>query len=560
MANELGGSDFRILSSRLLDRIMPLPVSAACLSAAYLAGPNWFFVIALSFGFIAVNFWLSALVVGPIGVTRPWLVGYGRTAVSLCFLPTIVYLTGSGGYGWYVALPSVATLPFAFQPGKARGPIALLILVVLAARYFAGCTLAQGIVSTTALGTTAMIVGGLATALKREIDRALRAERAQSDFLATMSHEIRTPMHGVLASLDLMDTDNLTTEQCELLSAARGSASGLLMIINDVLDFSKIQAGKLSVDPVVFRLDQLVQQLNNEFAPRAAEEGTTLHVAVDPALPDYLTGDPLRIAQIVRNYLSNALKFGRGTVVTLAASATVEGQYCHLRIQVKDEGPGVPVEDQGRLFARFEQISQGATRAFGGTGLGLAISRQLAELMGGEVGILSEPGQGATFWVTLTLPVAKAPANPGLQETLQVNVDLDVLIVDDNAVNRMVATRMLQKLGCLATAVEGGKEAIELLSMRAFDCVLMDCQMPEMDGFEATRSIRLLPGRTNIPVIAVTAGVLEQDRVRCEQAGMDGFLAKPLNKIALAQVLSGLPRVQPVCARARTSNGPSPLA
>lgn len=538
MGNELGEVGFRILSSRLLDRMMPLPVAAACLSAAYLAESNWTVVLCLSIAYIGANFWLSALIVNPQGAVRRWLVGYGRAFVALAFLPLLVYMTGEQGPGWYVALPSVATLPFAFRQGKAWLPIAILIAATVLARCVQGCSFVQGLTTTLALGTTGYITGGLAGALKREVDRALRAEQAQSEFLATMSHEIRTPMHGVLTSLELMDADNLSAQQIELLGAARSSASGLLAIINDVLDFSKIQAGKLSIDPVVFELPALISQLQHEFTPRAHEEGTSLNVQVSPLVPSYVKGDANRIAQVVRNFLSNALKFGRGTRVDLSITAALRDKVCELRVEVCDGGPGIPVEEQRRLFARFEQISQGATRKFGGTGLGLAICRQLAELMNGEVGVRSVEGQGATFWLTLALPLADAPASVTARETLRVQAPLSVLVVDDNGVNRMVATRLLEKLGCHTTAVDGGKQAVELLAQRAFDCVLMDCQMPDMDGFEATRLIRELGVNSTIPIIAVTAGVLEGDRVRCEQAGMDGFLAKPLNKAALVAQLS----------------------
>lgn len=540
MAQEFAEADFRILSSRLLDRVMPLPVSAACFGAAYLAGPLWWAVVASSAGYIAVNFALSALITGPQGQKHPWIIDYGRAAVALVFLPPIVYLSGEGGPGWFVVLASVATLPFSFGHRKARLPVAVLIAATILARYLANCNATQIIAATLALATTSVITGGLASALKREMDRAFRAERVQSDFLATMSHEIRTPMHGVLASLELMDADNLSEQQRELLTAARSSASGLLAIINDVLDFSKIQAGKLNIDPMTFGLQPLLLQLKHEFAPRATEEGTTLNIVSAPDLPQYLTGDPLRIAQIIRNYLSNALKFGRGTQVDMVVSGKVVGQSCELRVEVSDRGPGIPLDDQNRLFARFEQISQGTARKYGGTGLGLAISRQLAELMSGNVGIQSVPGQGATFWLTLTLPVAPAPVQIKVHETLRPNASFDVLVVDDNAVNRMVATRLLERLGCKATAVESGAQAIETLRARSFDCVLMDCQMPEMDGFEATRLIRALDGRGSIPIIAVTAGVLEKDRIDCERAGMDGFLPKPLNKNALATSLSTL--------------------
>ncbi len=499
MVGELGEAGFRIWSSRLLDRIMPLPVSVACLSAAYIAGPNWLIVLCLSAAYIGANFWLSAKMVGPQGAVRVWLVGYGRAAVSYAFLPVLIYVSGVGGPGWFVALPSAATLPFAFREGKAWAPVVGLIVATVLARYLMNCTLTQAITSVVALGTTAFITGGLASALKREVDRALRAERVQSDFLATMSHEIRTPMHGVLASLELMDSDNLSSQQHELIAAARSSASGLLAIINDVLDFSKIQAGKLNIDPVTFGLQPLIHQLKHEFAPRATEEGTVLTVVVGSDLPGYLTGDPHRIAQIIRNYLSNGLKFGRGTRVELVVTGTVIDHSCEVRVEVTDGGPGISFEAQNRLFARFEQISQGTARKYGGTGLGLAISRQLADLMSGEVGVRSVPGQGATFWLSVRLPIAEAPARIPTKELQQLRGPLDVLVVDDNAVNRMVAIRMLEKLGCRAMAVDGGSQAIDTLHHRTFDCILMDCQMPDMDGFEATRLIRAIEGAAAYP-------------------------------------------------------------
>ena len=373
------------------------------------------------------------------------------------------------------------------------------------------------------------------------------ANHAKSEFLANMSHEIRTPMNGIIGVVDLMRQLDLTPRTREYADVIASSAEGLLRIIDDVLDFSKSEAGKLSLDAVDFRLADTLKRVIDLLAPRAAAEGIELRLELADELPAWCRGDPARLQQVLLNLVGNAIKFTpKGWVSVGAAPAgSGAGGSPAIRFRVRDTGIGIPPEAQSRLFEPFTQADSSTTRRFGGTGLGLAISRRIIELAGGEIGVESTPGAGSTFWFTLPLAPVEEPApRPPLPRRAAAPGgrppgSYRILLAEDEPVNRLIALGQIRAIGYPVDAVVNGREVLEALDQRHYDLVLMDCQMPELDGYETTRRIRRQEaGGCHVPILAVTAHALEGDREKCLAAGMDGYLAKPYRQDELAAVLS----------------------
>ncbi len=378
--------------------------------------------------------------------------------------------------------------------------------------------------------------------------RADQAATVKSDFLANMSHEIRTPMNGIVAACDLAIDEELSPKVANYLKIIQESSHDLLVIVNDILDFSRLEAGTLVLDHNLFSLPHLLAGLNDFFSVKAHNENIDLIIDIDPEVPALLIGDRARFRQILYNLVDNGIKFTHGGMVSLYASCLDKDEKeALLEIRVRDTGVGLSPEGKERIFSSFHQEDSSSTRQYGGTGLGLAISRHLARMMGGTIEVESELGKGAIFIVTVRLGWKESEIDEGsalpLTEKNRAAKTADfgglhVLVVEDNETNQEVAEAMLTSMGMTVECVANGQEAVEVAQNSSYDAILMDMQMPVMDGYQAMQKIRQQGLCTNVAIIAMTAHALDEDKEKCLQAGADAYLSKPVHKKRLQDVLT----------------------
>ena len=372
--------------------------------------------------------------------------------------------------------------------------------------------------------------------LEAALRQAQAANHAKSAFVANMSHEIRTPLNAVLGLSALALKRNTDPQINEMLQKISASGSHLLNIINDILDFSKIESGKLGLDNKPFNIKDVVDKIILQFLFLAEKNKSTIKLEYDRSIPDLVIGDSIRVGQCLINYLSNAIKFTRNGTITVRVSHKMSDETAMVLFEVQDTGVGISNEAQARLFSNFEQADNSTSREFGGTGLGLAIVRRLAILMGGNAGCQSMLGVGSTFWFNAafdTKDVSKIKSQPidieNIEHILQSSfAHAKILLVEDNQINQEIVLGMLEDIGLTAQIAVNGLEAVNMLERAEFDLILMDMQMPVMDGLTATRTIREIPGRETVPIVAMTANAFAEDKEKCLDAGMNDHLGKPV--------------------------------
>lgn len=381
-------------------------------------------------------------------------------------------------------------------------------------------------------------------------DAAEAANRAKSAFLANMTHELRTPMHGIMGITEIMLRKAADPKQIDWLTKSKASATHLLSIINDILDISKIESEQMTLTENNFSVSDVIDAALRMQEEAARGKGLTLSSVVAPDLPDRVRGDALRLKQIVLNFVGNAVKFSeRGHIEVRASLMEKDSQSILLRVEIIDQGIGISPEQQARLFHAFTQVDDSNTRKYGGTGLGLVIAQRIARLMGGDVGVMSEPGRGSTFWATVRLrppviepPVESDPQGEAARESLRRDFPrTKVLLVDDEPINREVLLYVLEDAGLAVDVAVNGEEALRMASRGDYAMILMDIQMPVIDGIDATRAIRQLPGLSSVPILAVTANAFDEDRERCLASGMNDHIGKPVEaEVLCARVLHWL--------------------
>jgi signal transduction histidine kinase/CheY-like chemotaxis protein/HPt (histidine-containing phosphotransfer) domain-containing protein len=447
------------------------------------------------------------------------------------------------------------------------GPVGRVAVLVSTARLKAGDELKRKILFSAGVGAAVAFLFALLfvnlyigpiikvtedafSKLEKTTAKALEAARLKSEFLANMSHEIRTPMNGVLGMIELLARTALDDKQKRYLGTLQTSAGGLMSVLNDILDFSKIEAGKMELREENCRVRALVDEVTDLFAARAELRGVRIEANVEADVPSHVEADTERVRQVLSNLIGNAVKFTEsGTIAVRVSVEDTKAQMLQLRFEVKDTGIGIEPALQGKLFEAFSQVDGSLTRKHGGTGLGLAICKQLVALMKGRIGVTSELGKGSSFWFVLPLRRLESTGNLALPSAFESKPlapppssknsgTRKILVAEDNPINQEVIREVLSELGYDAFIVENGREALSALEQEAYPLVLMDCQMPELDGYGAAREVRRREtGQRRIPLIAVTAHAFEGERQKALAAGMDDYVTKPISAGVLSEVI-----------------------
>lgn len=503
-----------------------LAICSALRTSAWMAAPLaviGFAPSAAAFGFLALSVATMAATAGAVGwVSRRVWVATAAPAVLAVILAAIPTLSALSALGLAFSVAAFA--------------LAGALIMLATARLIAGAVVAR----TESNAAMRELRAALAKSEAAEL-RAEAANRAKSQFLANMSHEVRTPMNGILGMNELLRRTSLDADQRRFADTVHTSAYALLAIIDDILDISKLEAGKVEVESIDFSFENLARDVVDLLTPQAADKGLAILCSVDGEAAKPLRGDPTRLRQVLLNLVSNAVKFTERGRVELDVRGTPVGGRTRLRVEVRDTGVGVADAHKPRLFQAFEQADSSTTRRFGGTGLGLAISRQLIELMGGRIGVADREGGGAVFWFQLELDAGVLHDAPPAERPGPAEVEraAHVLLVEDNDTNALLALEILRQIGVSAERVTDGAQAVEAAAARPFDLILMDVHMPVMDGLEATRRIRELADPiAGIPIVAMTANAMKSDEAACLSAGMDAFISKPFKPDEFVGVLA----------------------
>lgn len=523
-----------------LDRVLPAPCAVLGLMTALSSDRPWASGSLVAF-YVLANLGLSALARSGIGIGY---FGGARNLLSVACFTLLGWISGPESWAW--SLTVIALFARSFSRSSWRRLIAQHSIIAGAAlgAWLGGRTPMETLAIGGILASIAYLVSGLSKALYstwlsaqvnaealEERNQALQSALATRQvFLATMSHEVRTPLNGVLGMAELLSGTPLALDQRCMLETIRDSGQGLLQVLNDVLDTAKLDAGKISLETLPFNPAQLAGSVCRLLGAKGKDTPVVVRVEVDPSVPSTIAGDPTRLRQVLLNLVGNAYKFTEEGEVVVRLTWAEDT----LVVSVRDTGIGISEQARAQIFEPFSQAESGTTRQYGGTGLGLTISRRLVDLMGGTLSLESTLGQGSNFTVHLPalastpLPMSASLATGGRLPEL-------VLVVEDNPVNLLVTSRMLETIGCAYLTATNGSQALKVVAEHPIDLILMDCRMPVMDGFEATRQLRAQA--LFLPILALTAGVTEEEQRACDEAGMDGVLPKPLTLEALREAL-----------------------